>query len=72
TKPQALLGEKERWENVKGAFEVTKKQIVKGSVVVIIDDVMTTGATLNECAKVLKSAGAKEVYCLTFARTANL
>jgi len=71
-KPQATLGESERWENVKGAFDVAKRQMVKGMVVVIVDDVMTTGATLNECAKVLKSAGAKEVYCLTFARTVSL
>ncbi|MCS7192513.1 MAG: ComF family protein [Armatimonadetes bacterium] len=70
-KPQAKLGEKERWENVKGAFEVTQKQTVKGLVVVIVDDVMTTGATLNECSKVLKKAGAKEVCCLTFARTVS-
>lgn len=71
-KPQATLGESERWENVKGAFEVAQKQFVKGSVLVIVDDVMTTGATLNECAKVLKRAGAKEVYCLSFARTVSL
>ncbi|MGQ9728093.1 MAG: ComF family protein, partial [Candidatus Fervidibacter sp.] len=37
--------------------------------VVVVDDVMTTGSTLNEIAKVLKRAGARRVYCLTFART---
>lgn len=71
-KPQATLGEKERWENVKGAFEVAEPELVKGQIVVIVDDVMTTGATLNECAKVLKRAGARHVYCLTFARTVSI
>ncbi len=71
-KPQATLGEKERWENVKGAFEVTGPELVKGQIVVIVDDVMTTGATLNECAKALKRAGARQVYCLTFARTVSV
>ncbi|MCX7643030.1 MAG: ComF family protein [Armatimonadetes bacterium] len=71
TKPQATLGEKERWENVKGAFEVVQPELVKGQIVVIVDDVMTTGATLNECAKALKRAGARQVYCLTFARTVS-
>ncbi len=70
-KPQASLGEKERWENVKGAFEVAKPEAVKGQIVVVIDDVMTTGATLNECAKALKRVGARQVYCLTFARTVS-
>lgn len=68
-KPQASLGEKERWENVKGAFAVTDKEVVKGRIIVLVDDVMTTGATLDEGARVLKGAGAARVYCLTFART---
>jgi competence protein ComFC len=42
--------------------------LVKGKVVLVIDDVWTTGATLRECAKVLKQAGAKEVYGFTFTR----
>ena len=71
-KPQATLVEKERWENVKGAFEVTKPELVRGQIVVVVDDVMTTGATLNECAKALKGAGARQVYCLTFARTISI
>ena len=39
--------------------------------VLVIDDISTTGATLNECAKALKNAGAKKVYCYTLARTLN-
>ncbi|MGQ9520232.1 MAG: double zinc ribbon domain-containing protein [Candidatus Fervidibacter sp.] len=68
-RPQATLSERERWENVKDAFEVVKPELVKGRAVVVVDDVMTTGSTLNEIAKVLKRAGARRVYCLTFART---
>lgn len=71
-KPQATLGERERWENVKGAFEVTDPSRIKGCVVLVVDDVMTTGSTLNEVAKVLKKAKALYVYCLTFARTVSL
>lgn len=71
-KPQATLSERERWENVKGAFAVPHAELVKGRVVVVVDDVMTTGATLQECAKVLKRAHARYVYCLTFARTVAL
>jgi ComF family protein len=71
-KPQATLGEKERWENVKGAFGVADPESVKGQIVLVVDDVMTTGSTLNEVAKVLKRAGARCVYCLTFARTVSM
>jgi len=71
-KPQATLGEKERWENVKGAFSVANPESVKGQTVLVIDDVMTTGSTLNEVAKVLKRTGARFVYCLTFARTLSI
>lgn len=69
TKPQASLGEKERWENIKGAFAVTDAEMVQGKVVVVVDDVMTTGATLQEAAKVLQRAKVRQIYCLTFART---
>ncbi len=72
TKPQATLGERERWENVKGAFEVTTPEAIKGRVVVVVDDVMTTGATVNEIARLLKRDGARLVYCLTFARSISL
>ncbi len=70
--PQATLGARERWENVKGAFAVAQPELVKGRIVVVVDDVMTTGATLNEIARLLKRCGARYVYCLTFARTVHL
>ena len=57
---------KQRRKNVRGAFEVSG---VDGKSVVIVDDVMTSGATLNEIARVLKKAGAKKVTNLVVART---
>lgn len=64
TSNQARLDRAARLENVIGAFDAVTRP---PSHVVIIDDVMTTGATLNECAKTLKKAGATVVYGLTFA-----
>ena len=68
-KRQAGLDEESRRENVKGTFTVRKPQFVRGRTVLVVDDVMTTGATLSECAKELKSAGAWRVWCLTLARS---
>ena len=66
TKPQNTLKLKERFENVKDAF-VGGDYNFKGKKVIIVDDIFTTGATINECAKVLKSTVAEKVYFLTFA-----
>ncbi len=69
--PQASLHRDDRKKNVKRCFAVHPKRapLLKGKTVLLIDDVMTTGATLNECAVVLKRAGAKQVFCLTLGRT---
>jgi ComF family protein len=68
TIPQTGLGKKERIKNVKGAFEVIKKDRFRKRDVVLVDDVATTGNTLNQCALALKSAGASKVFCLVLAR----
>ncbi len=65
TKTQTKLNERERRENMKGAFEMAER--ASGNVL-LVDDVLTTGATAGECARVLKSAGAENVYVMTFAR----
>ena len=72
TPPQAELPAGRRHGNVKGAFAAGKDfQLVVGRVVVLIDDVSTTGATLDACALVLKDSGAREVRAVTAARVAT-
>ncbi|GAB5046018.1 ComF family protein [Thermodesulfovibrio sp. TK110] len=66
TPDQASLEAKDRWSNVKNVYAVA--QSIKGLKIGVIDDVVTTGATLMECAKVLKKAGAKEIHGITLAR----
>lgn len=67
TPPQASLPLKDRVKNIKGAFKVNAN--LTGKRIAIIDDVMTTGASLNELAKMLKKAGASHVECWVIART---
>lgn len=68
TRPQVEFSGKERVKNVKGVFSVKYPEKIKGKRVVLIDDVMTTGSTLRECALALLEAGAKSVDTLTVAR----
>ena len=71
TQSQGHKTQKERMENIKGAFAIRDQEKIKGKRVVLIDDVYTTGTTLNECAKVLKASGASEVCALTVARVCH-
>lgn len=66
TEPQAMLKRDERLRNLRDAFVADKS--VEGMKLVLVDDVMTTGATANECSKALLKAGAKEVFVVTLAR----
>lgn len=66
--PQAALSARARVNNVKGAFAPAKGWPVKGAVVCLVDDVMTTGATLREAARTLRHAGARQVYGAVVAR----
>ena len=68
TPPQTGLRRAARGENLRGAFEVVEPERVRERPVVLIDDVMTTGATLSACARTLKRAGAEQVMGLTLAR----
>jgi competence protein ComFC len=66
--PRLLLSRRERWESVRGAYEMRRGAQVDNLCVLLIDDVCTTGATLDACARALKRAGAKTVIGLTVAR----
>jgi ComF family protein len=66
TAPQMKLNKKKRWKNLANAFKF-KGDILKSQSVILIDDVATSGATLNECARVLKQNGASEVWGLVVA-----
>ena len=70
THKQSKSGKWERLEEMQGAFQVKTEAIqqINGKTILIIDDIYTTGATLNECAKELVRHGTKQVYSLTLAR----
>jgi ComF family protein len=68
TLPQVGLSVSARRENVSGVFSVARPEQVRNRTVVLIDDVMTTGATLSACAAALKQAGASRVLALSLAR----
>ncbi|HOJ35800.1 MAG TPA: phosphoribosyltransferase family protein, partial [Clostridiales bacterium] len=63
TKPQRTLSAAERQGNVLGVFETNPEEITAGKKILLIDDIKTTGATLDECAKSLLIAGADRVFC---------
>lgn len=67
TESQVGLSAEKRKINIQGAFRAREK-FVKGKVILVLDDISTTGSTLNECAKALKKAGALKVFCFTFAK----
>ena len=68
--PQSRTGGPEaRKKNISGAYRLARKADVRGKTVLLVDDIVTTGSTLSECAAVLREAGAAEVKALTVART---
>ncbi|HEX4426698.1 MAG TPA: ComF family protein [Terriglobales bacterium] len=69
TKSQIGLTRHQRRENLRGAFTVTDPSEVAGRIVLLIDDVFTTGTTVSECARILRRAGASKVFVATAART---
>ena len=67
---QSLMGSAEkRRANISGAYRASDPVLVNGKRILLIDDIVTTGATLSECAKTLLAAGASEVCCAAVART---
>lgn len=68
TEPQVNLSAGDRRANVKGAFSLQNPDLVRGRRVLLVDDVLTTGSTVEECALMLKNAGAEDVTVITVAR----
>ena len=67
--PQAKIKDMEKRRiNLENVFEINPEQLVEGKIVILIDDVITTGATLIEAAKILKQSNAKEVWAITVAK----
>ena len=66
--PQSQLNKNQRALNIKGAFRVVDESLFKNKNILLIDDVFTTGCTLDECAKMILAGGAKGVSCLVVAR----
>ena len=62
-----ITGSAERRANVLGVYRITDPEAVRGKRIVLLDDILTTGATAGEAARVLKTAGAKEVHCAAIA-----
>jgi len=68
TETQTQLHRTERAENIKNAFALRKNSLDKNSKIILLDDIITTGATLNECAKVLKKAHFTNIHAMAFAK----
>ena len=69
TAPQSRQSDiSKRMANILGAYEVASNDVV-GKRIILIDDVLTTGSTVSECARILKTAGAEKIYVVTVAKT---
>jgi ComF family protein len=69
TESQTALSRAARLKNLRRSFAVLRPEEIKGKRILLVDDVLTTGTTVNECAKVLRKAGSADVYVGTLART---
>ena len=65
---QSSLDKEKRLENVKNVYEIQSKEIIHNKKVILFDDIYTTGNTVNECSRILKQNGAKDILVLTLAK----
>ena len=68
-KRQSSLTEQERRENAKGTFIVRRPRLIRGRTILVVDDILTTGATMSDAARALKESGAARVWAATLARS---
>ncbi len=68
TLPQSSLDKEKRQENIQDAYYIKNEEVVQNKKILLLDDIYTTGSTVNECSKVLKQAGIKEIGVLTLAK----
>ena len=66
--PQSTLNKEDRIENVKNTYIIKNSKIIKDKRVIILDDIYTTGSTVNECSKLLKQNNVKEILVMTIAK----
>ena len=71
TRPQVGLSAKERRKNIRNAFTITDRQFLQKKDFILVDDVVTTGATVRECSMMMKKAGAKNIYVITLAHSSG-
>jgi predicted amidophosphoribosyltransferase len=69
TKSQATLSRAERQKNLAGSIKLKSKEVIKDKKILLVDDVKTTGVTINKCCKILKNAGAQSIRVVTIATT---
>lgn len=67
TESQTTMTLVERLENISDAFKIRNKNVVKGKTILLVDDVITTGATISECGKILFDAGTKKIFAASIA-----
>lgn len=65
TRPQVGLNAQERRKNIRNAFSITDDHLISGKQVLLLDDVYTTGATVRECSRILRKAGARDIFVIT-------
>ncbi|MDO8601428.1 MAG: ComF family protein [bacterium] len=68
TLPQIELAKEKREENIRSAFAIKNPDLIQGKKILLVDDIYTTGATMEECARILREAGAKEIIGIVVAR----
>lgn len=71
TKSQSLLSKKERKSNLKNSIIIKNPELIKGKSIILVDDVITTGTTIDYCCKLLKMAGVKKIYVCSIAKTSK-